>query len=78
MRAFNTGSPTHEPAGEYGYDRRSYEPDSEVALDEESLLVSVLLVVLLSELFSLLVLLDESLLLVLSLDFSSTGAFGRP
>ena len=61
-----------------GYGRRSYDPDSEAALDEESLLVSVLLVVLLSELFSLLVLLDESLLLVLSLDFSSTGAFGRP
>ena len=61
-----------------GYGRRSYDPDSEAALDEESLLVSVLLVVLLSELFSLLVLLDESLLLVLSVDFSSTGAFGRP
>ena len=61
-----------------GYGRRSYDPDSEAALDEESLLVSVLLVVLLSELFSLLVLLDESLLLVLSLDFSSTVAFGRP
>ena len=61
-----------------GYGRRSYDPDSEAALDEESLLVSVLLVVLLSELFSLLVLLDESLLLVLSLAFSSTGALGRP
>jgi len=61
-----------------GYGRRSYDPDSEAALDEESLLVSVLLVVLLSELFSLLVLLDESLLLVLSFAFSSTGAFGRP
>ena len=61
-----------------GYGSRSYDPDSEAALDEESLLVSVLLVVLLSELFSLLVLLDESLLLVLSLVFSSTGAFGRP
>jgi hypothetical protein len=78
LRAFNTGSPIHEPADKYGYGRRSYEPDSEEALDEESLLVSVLLVVVLSELFSLLVLLDESLLLVLSLDFSSTGAFGRP
>lgn len=79
MRAFNTGSPIHEPADKYGYGRRSYDPDSEAAaLDEESLLVSVLLVVLLSELFSLLVLLDESLLLVLSLAFSSTGAFGRP
>ena len=78
MRAFNTGSPIHEPADKYGYGRRSYDPDSEGALDEESLLVSVLLVVLLSELFSLLVLLDESLLLLLSLDFSSTGAFGRP
>ncbi|GIT13919.1 MAG: hypothetical protein CM1200mP35_07390 [Chloroflexota bacterium] len=73
MRAFNTGSPIHEPAAN-GYGRRSYDPDSEAALDEESLLVSVLLVVLLSELFSLLVLLDESLLLVLSLAFSSTGA----
>ena len=61
-----------------GYGMRSYGPDSEAALDEESLLVSVLLVVLLSELFSLLVLLDESLLLVLSLAFSSMGAFGRP
>ena len=61
-----------------GYGRRSYDPDSEAALDEESLLVSVLLAVLLSELFSLLVLLDESLLLVLYLAFSSTGAFGRP
>ena len=78
MRAFNIGSPIHEPADKYGYGRQSYEPDSEEALDEESLLVSVLLVVVLSELFSLLVLLDESLLLVLSLDFSSTGAFGRP
>ena len=61
-----------------GYGRRSYDPDSEAALDEEALLVAVLLGVLLSELFSLLVLLDESLLLVLSLAFSSTGAFGRP
>ena len=61
-----------------GYGRRSYDLDSEAALDEESLLVSVLLVVLLSELFSLLVLLDEYLLLVLSLAFSSTGAFGSP
>ena len=78
MRAFNTGGPIREPADKYGYGRGSYDPDSEVALGEESLLVSVLLVVLLSELFSLLVLLDESLLLVLSLDFSSTGAFGRP
>ena len=53
--------------------------ESEVAFDEESLFVSVVLVVLLSVPFSLLVsLLEDSLLLAVSLDFSSAGALGRP
>ena len=53
-----------------------------MAFDEESLFVSVVLVVLVvlfSPAFSLLVsLLDESLPLAVSLGFSSAGALGRP